>query len=45
LHFVRTIVTQHGGRVWLTSALGAGSQFYFSLPKSSPQAALLDTTP
>ena len=38
LHFVRSIVTQHGGRVWLTSTLGAGSSFYFSLPIRLPRA-------
>jgi signal transduction histidine kinase len=38
LHFVRTVVTQHGGRVWLTSTPGVGSRFYFSLPKFSPHA-------
>jgi signal transduction histidine kinase len=33
LHFVRTIVSQHGGRVWVESAQGSGSRFYFSVPR------------
>lgn len=38
LHFVRAIVEQHGGRVWVESALGVGSRFYFNLPRQPPQA-------
>jgi signal transduction histidine kinase len=33
LHFVRSMVAQFGGRVWLVSKPGEGSRFYFSLPK------------
>lgn len=32
LTLVREIVAAHGGRVWVESALGAGSTFYVSLP-------------
>lgn len=32
LYLVNDIVQRHGGKVWATSNLGAGSTFYFSLP-------------
>ncbi len=32
LAICRTIVLQHGGRIWVESALGQGSTFYVSLP-------------
>lgn len=35
LYFVRRIVEQHGGRVWVESVPGCGSRFSFSLPKKS----------
>jgi PAS domain S-box-containing protein len=38
LAICRSIVTQHGGRIWAESAMGQGSVFSFSLP-------LGDTTP
>jgi two-component system sensor histidine kinase BarA len=32
LTIARRLVELHGGRIWLDSALGAGSRFYFTLP-------------
>jgi signal transduction histidine kinase len=38
LPICRQIVEHHGGRLWLESAVGAGSTFTFALPKAGAQA-------
>jgi signal transduction histidine kinase len=47
LAIVRSIVEQHGGRVWVTSAVGQGSTFFVSLPswRDTLAAAPDDTLP
>jgi len=37
---VRKIIEKHGGKVWVDSEFGAGSTFWFSLPRSSNGASV-----
>ena len=38
LHIAKRIVERHGGRIWAHSAVGKGSSFHFSLPKTPLRA-------
>jgi two-component system sensor histidine kinase ChiS len=38
LAIARRLVELHGGRIWLTSVLGEGTRFYFSIPVTTDHA-------
>jgi len=42
LAIAKGIIDAHGGRIWVASALGAGTTFSFALPRSRPAAARED---
>ncbi len=45
LAIVRSIAEQHGGKVWLESAVGQGSIFYLLIPLEQPEAARQEKPP
>jgi len=42
LPVARTVVEEHGGRIWAESEVGGGTTLYFSLPRQGPSDELED---
>ncbi|OYY96949.1 MAG: hypothetical protein B7Y42_08560 [Polaromonas sp. 28-63-22] len=39
LSVCRRVVERHGGKIWITSVVGEGSTFKFSIPHTSPESS------